>query len=312
MQEEPFDISQLFEEKQETLQLDWLIAKNSRRVLTLQHAGDYGSELIGHFNPVHPERLHVIGIPEIQWISSTPSDLCERLLDDMLQNESLGFFIADGLPVPSLILEACEKSHTPLFTTQLNGTYLIEKLRRFLARRMAEVVHEHGVLMDVFGLGVLITGASGVGKSELALELLSRGHGLVADDSVELARVAPNVLDGRCPLVLRDFLEVRGLGLLNIRTIFGENACRRKIRLQIVIELKKPEVGEGAERLPIDAQTQEILTIPVRKVMLPVAAGRNLAVLLEAAVRNYILLLRGIDSTREFMLRQQDAMQGNS
>ena len=152
----------------------------------------------------------------------------------------------------------------------------------------------------------MITGESGVGKSELALELISRGSGLVADDIVELFHIAPKTLEGRSPELLKDFLEVRGLGLLNIRTIFGETAVRRRKNLNLIVELMKPGQGQVAqtERLPLHASSQNILDVDVRKVQLPVAAGRNLAVLVEAAVRNFVLQLRGIDSTQEFMARQ--------
>jgi HPr kinase/phosphorylase len=168
--------------------------------------------------------------------------------------------------------------------------------------------------MDVLGLGVLITGDSGVGKSELGLELISRGHGLVADDVVEMTRIASRTLEGRCPALLKDFIEVRGLGLLNIRTIFGETAVRPKMKLKLIVHLEKPNpTGAAAyERLPLDAQTQEILGVTVKKVLIPVAAGRNLAVLLEAAVRNHVLQLRGMDTTREFIERQARAIGGES
>jgi HPr kinase/phosphorylase len=191
---------------------------------------------------------------------------------------------------------------------------VIEKLARYLAKALAESVERHGVFMDVLGLGVLITGESGVGKSELALELVSRGHGLVADDVVEISRIAVNTLEGRCPQMLKDFLEVRGLGLLNIRTIFGETAVRPKMKLKLIAHLVKPPSGgrEATERLPLSELSEEILGVTVRKVMIPVAAGRNLAVLLEAAVRNYILQLRGIDSSAEFLARQKQAMEGGS
>jgi HPr kinase/phosphorylase len=155
---------------------------------------------------------------------------------------------------------------------------------------------------------VLITGDSGIGKSELALELVSRGHGLVADDVVELARTAPTTIEGRCPGMLKDYLEVRGLGLLNIRTIFGETAARRKMKLKLIVHLQRNMPNDDMARLPFDAQSQEILGIPVRKVCFHVAPGRNLAVLLEAAVRNCILQLRGIDSMSEFINRQQQAV----
>jgi len=170
----------------------------------------------------------------------------------------------------------------------------------------------HGVFMDVLGVGVLITGDSGLGKSELGLELISRSHGLVADDAVEFSRIAPNMIEGRCPPLLQNLLEVRGLGLLDIRAIFGETAVRRKMRLKLIVHLvRRSNKEDSYERLPIDAQTEEVLGLAVRKVTIPVAAGRNIAVLLEAAVRNTILQLRGIDTLQIFMERQREAMNDN-
>ena len=216
--------------------------------------------------------------------------------------------VADGLDVPDDTIELCEATQTPLFTSPKPCSAVIDLLHLYLARRLADTVTAHGVFMDVYGIGVLITGDSGVGKSELALELISRGHGLVADDVVELARVAPNTIEGRCPGMLRDYLEVRGLGLLNIRTIFGETASRRKMKLRLIVHLQKHVQGDTLPRLPLDNLTDEILGIPIRKVIFQVAAGRNLAVLLEAAVRNCILQMRGIDSMSEFITRQQQAV----
>jgi HPr kinase/phosphorylase len=187
---------------------------------------------------------------------------------------------------------------------------VIELLARYLAKALAETTERHGVFMDVLGLGVLITGESGVGKSELGLELISRGHGLVADDVVEISRISVNTLEGRCPPMLMDFLEVRGLGLLNIRTIFGETAVRRKMKLRMVAHLQRQAVGrDPTERLPLTALSEDILGVTVGKVIIPVAAGRNLAVLVEAAVRNQILKLRGIDSMAEFVARQSLELQ---
>jgi HPr kinase/phosphorylase len=157
---------------------------------------------------------------------------------------------------------------------------------------------------------VLITGDSGVGKSELGLELISRGHGLVADDVVEISRIGQEQLEGRCPPMLKDFLEVRGLGVLDIRTIFGETAIRPRMNLRLVVHLERPAgaLAAPAERLPLHELAEDVLGVTVRKVVIPVAAGRNLAVLVEAAVRNYILQIRGYDSTREFVRRQQSAL----
>jgi HPr kinase/phosphorylase len=156
-------------------------------------------------------------------------------------------------------------------------------------------------------MGVLITGDSGLGKSELGLELISRGHGLVADDAVDFARLGPDYIEGRCPPILRDLLEVRGLGLLDIRTIFGETAVRRRMKLRLIVQLVRRNDGEF-ERLPIDSQSIDVLGLPIRSVKIQVAAGRNLAVLVEAAVRNTILQLRGIDTLKEFMERQRQLM----
>jgi HPr kinase/phosphorylase len=161
--------------------------------------------------------------------------------------------------------------------------------------------------MDILGMGVLIMGDSGLGKSELGLELISRGHGLVADDAVDFARLGPDYIEGRCPPILRDLLEVRGLGLLDIRTIFGETAVRRRMKLRLIVQLVRRNDGEF-ERLPIDGQSIDVLGFPIRSVKIQVAAGRNLAVLVEAAVRNTILQLRGIDTLKEFMERQRQLM----
>jgi HPr kinase/phosphorylase len=213
--------------------------------------------------------------------------------------------VANGQPVPKLLRDYCHSHSVPLMSTPLESPYLMDVLRIYLARALAVSTVLHGVFLDVLEIGVLIMGDSAMGKSELALDLISRGHGLVADDAVELYRIGPETLEGRCPPLLRDFLEVRGLGILNIRTIFGETAVRPKKVLKLIIHLVKAndQAMQALDRLNIQSETQDILGVTVRKVVLPVAAGRNLAVLVEAAVRNYILQLRGIDSTREFIER---------
>jgi hypothetical protein len=156
--------------------------------------------------------------------------------------------------------------------------------------------------MDILGLGVLLTGESGLGKSELGLELISRGHGLVADDAVDLYRISQTSLEGRCPELLQNLLEVRGIGLLDIKAIFGETAVRRKMRLKLIVHLVRKETMEREfERLPYEPLYEDMLGLPVRKVVIAVDAGRNLAVLVEAAVRNTVLQLRGIDTYQEFI-----------
>ena len=301
-------IIQLYEENLEKLKLTWVAAVGVERQIELKDQAIYGPDVVGHFNLIYSQRVQVIGKAEQQWADRVGADRWQRQLGDLMAAGPPALIIADGLEIPPTVREICETTKTPLFITPKACSAIIDLLHLYLGRRFADTVSEHGVFMDVFGMGVLITGDSGVGKSELALELVSRGHGLVADDVVELARIAPTTIEGRCPGMLRDYLEVRGLGLLNIRTIFGETAARRKMKLKLIVQLQKHSADEDSPRLPLDAQSQEILGIHVRKVVFHVAPGRNLAVLLEVAVRNCILQLRGIDSMSEFINRQQQAV----
>lgn len=301
-------ITQLYQDHHEKLKLTWIAATGVERHVELKDMETYGPDVVGHLNLIYSHRVQVIGKAEKDWADRVGEARWRRQIDDLMASEPPALIMADDLdPMPGL-QEICEKTRTPLFKSPKACSAVIDLLHIYLARRFADTVSTHGVFMDVFGMGVLITGESGIGKSELALELVSRGHGLVADDVVELARTAPTTIEGRCPGMLKDYLEVRGLGLLNIRTIFGETAARRKMKLKLIVHLQRSVPGGDMPRLPLDSQSQEILGIPVRKVCFHVAPGRNLAVLLEAAVRNCILQLRGIDSMSEFINRQQQAV----
>lgn len=231
----------------------------------------------------------------------------DEIVSNLADSGTACFILSDGERAPDVLKELTAHMGIPVLASPLPSLQIIWFIRTYLGRELADFVTRHGVLLDVLGMGVLLTGDSGVGKSELALELITRGSGLVADDVVELYHVAPQTLEGRSPEMLKDFLEVRGLGMLNIRTIFGETAVRIRKNLKLIAQLERPVGGSvpGLERLPLHASTEEIMGVAVRKVQLPVAAGRNLAVLVEAAVRNYVLQLRGIDSTHEFIRRQE-------
>jgi HPr kinase/phosphorylase len=302
------NLVQLYEDNREKLLLSWLAGQETDRRIEIKVSNNYGADVVGHINIIHPERLQVLGQAEQEWAERIGERRFGQMFRDLLAAQPPAVIVADGLTPTPLVLDACTRSGTPLILSPKPCPAVIDLLRIYLSARLADTVNMHGVFMDVLGMGVLITGDSGVGKSELALELISRGHGLVADDVVEMARIAPATIDGRCPGMLRDFLEVRGLGLLNIRTIFGETASRLKMRLKLIVHLQRSASSIDAPRLPLDAQTLEVLGVPIRKVVIPVAAGRNLAVLLEAAVRNTILQLRGIDSMQDFMDRQQRMM----
>ena len=295
------NVARLHDDNREALSLAWVAGREGGTAVRREAAAS--AALIGNLNLTHPNSIQVIGAYE--------AGIVAGFVDKLFESHPAAVIVADGVAPPAALMDAATRTNTPLFTSPVAAPKVIEKLARYLAKALAESVERHGVFMDVLGLGVLITGESGVGKSELGLELITRGHGLVADDVVEISRIAAGTLEGRCPPMLKDFIEVRGLGVLNIRTIFGETAVRRKMKLRLLAHLERSQPGasrDSAERLPLMEQSEEILGVTIRKVTIPVAAGRNLAVLVEAAVRNTILKLRGIDSTAEFLARQREQM----
>lgn len=275
----------------------------------LQRDPTESAAMVGHLNLIHPNRIQVIGPYEERHLAALDLPALEELTNQVFSSAPAALLFADGLAAHPRLAEIARRGGISIIVTSEPASTVIDALRRYLAKTLADSTSRHGVFMDVLGLGVLITGDSGVGKSELGLELISRGHGLVADDVVEISRIG-NQLEGRCPALLKDFLEVRGLGILNIRTIFGETAIRPKMNLRLIVHLERPTRAGmlPIERLPLHELAEDILGRSVAKVVVPVAAGRNLAVLLEAAVRNYILKLRGFDSTAEFVARQQRAL----
>lgn len=304
----PLAIQQLYDDTREVLQLGWFAGfQGGERLIS----GDAisAADQVGHLNLIHPGRIQVFGHQEINYYKRLSTGSRTHQTAELVAGEPPAFIIAQGLETPEDIQSVCDEKNIALFSTPLPAAQVIDYLRVYLSKKLAQRITMHGVFMDVLGVGVLITGESGLGKSELGLELISRNHGLVADDAVEFARIAPNMIEGRCPPLLQNLLEVRGLGLLDIKAIFGETAVRRKMRLKLIVHLvRRSTLEENYERLPLHSQDEEVLQVPIRKVVIPVEAGRNLAVLLEAAVRNTILQLRGIDTLKEFMDRQQRAM----
>src|SRR5690606_22954001 len=197
---------------------------------------------------------------------------------------------------------------TPLWSSPRRGHELLNHLQYHLARALAPRVTLHGVFMEIYSIGVLITGESGSGKSELALDLVTRGHRLVADDAPEFTQIAPDVLDGSCPELLQDLLELRGLGVLNIREMFGDTAVKRNKYLRLVVHLSRPgaelhHAGDAMVRLTGDLGVRRVLDLDVPLITLPVMPGRNLAVLTEAATRTHILRAKGIDPAAAFLAR---------
>ena len=301
-------IQKIYDDNRDSMQLGWFAGFSGG---DKQITGDATSsaDQVGHLNLIHPGRIQVLGHQEIEYYKRISPNSRANLLKELVAGAPPALMVAQGLDSPPEFLTVCDDNNIPLFSTPLPAAQVIDFLRVYLSKKLAQQITMHGVFMDVLGVGVLITGESGLGKSELGLELISRSHGLVADDAVEFSRIAPNMIEGRCPPLLQNLLEVRGLGLLDIKAIFGETAVRRKMRLKLIVHLvRRSTLEENYERLPIDSQTEEVLGLQIKKVVIPVAAGRNIAVLLEAAVRNTILQLRGIDTLQEFMERQRRAM----
>ncbi len=303
----------LFEEFRTKLRWDWVagLGASERHFDEVAvRAARSGADLVGYLNYIHPYRVQILGKREIAYLTNATPEDCARRIARIVTLEPPVLVLADAEQAPESLLSLCESAQLPMFATEASSAFVIDVLRAYLSRHFADRISMHGVLMDILGLGVLITGESGLGKSELGLELISRGNGLVADDAVDLYRVNQNTIEGRCPDLLQNLLEVRGIGLLDIRAIFGETAVRRKMRLKLIVHLVRRETLErDFERMPFEPLTQDVLGIPVRKVVIQVVAGRNIAVLVEAAVRNTILQLRGIDSYQDFLARQRRAME---
>lgn len=302
----------LFEDHRDALKWQWIagLGASERRFDEVAiRAARSGADLVGYLNYIHPYRVQVFGEREVAYLTSPSEDDNKRRVSRIVTLEPPVLVVADGQTAPDALTAMCERAQIPMFATHESAAFVIDVLRAYLSRHFADRASMHGVFMDILGMGVLITGESGLGKSELGLELISRGHGLVADDAVDLYRINQTSIEGRCPELLQNLLEVRGIGLLDIKAIFGETAVRRKMRLSLIVHLVRRETMErDYERMPHEPLYQDVLGVPVRKAVIQVVAGRNIAVLVEAAVRNTILQLRGIDTYQEFVSRHRAAM----
>jgi HPr kinase/phosphorylase len=303
----------LFDAHRVSLKWEWIAghAHPERRFDEVAVRDAHSSaDLVGYLNYIHPYRVQIVGRREVAYLENCDAEIQARRISRIVTLEPPALVVADGCTPPDRLVAMCERADIPMFVTRESAGQVIDQVRGYLGQHFAERTSRHGVFMDILGLGVLLTGESGLGKSELGLELISRGHGLVADDVVDLYRVSQSAIEGRCPELLANLLEVRGIGLLDIKAIFGETAVRRKMRLKLIVHLVRKETLEREfERLPYEPLYEDVLGMPIRRVIIAVDAGRNLAVLVEAAVRNTILQLRGIDTYREFIERHRELME---
>jgi HPr kinase/phosphorylase len=307
-------VAELYRATRRKLRLAWVAGlEGGDNMLTSEAVTKPSLALIGHLNFVHPNRVQVLGCAEMDYLRSLDGKALKQAITNLYSTDLAAVVVANGEAPPEALLAAADHSQTPLFTSPDKSPHLMDLLSHFLAQAVAESVSFHGVFLEVQGFGVLIKGEAAIGKSELALELITRGHRLVADDITDFFRISPERLEGRCPPMLQDFIEVRGLGVLNVRALFGDNAVKPTKPLDLIVQLEMADhlAPHLIDRIQVKARTEKVLGIKIPKVTIPVAAGRNLAVLVEVAVRNHILLLHGVNSSRQFMQRQNRELRRN-
>ena len=274
-----------------------------------------GVPIAGYLNLVKPNQVQVLGPEEVQYLDALKTNSHKDAMTRLFECEPAMIIFAgitDENIISNEFIESANKTKTPLLSSPLISNHLTELLQYHLSRLLSDSKIMHGVFMEVMGIGVLLTGPSGIGKSELALELINRGHRLIADDAPEFKRSAPDTIRGRSPALLKDFLEVRGLGILNIRAMFGNNSIveTKRLRLIVHIDTISDDTLWEIDRIGGSQRKKKVLDVEIPEVKIPVAPGRNVAVIIEAAVRNHVLYLNGYNAADDFIQRQQKLIDG--
>lgn len=304
------DIRTLFDDLEDKLGLRWICgAGYEDRIVHTSRDHTAEISLVGQLNLINPHRVQVLGRKELEYFDKLRKNSRKDAIAQLFTGESTLVILASRLNAPDDLREAATTRQIPVLSSRLKSQETIENLQYYLTNYFAEKITLHGVFMEVMGTGVLITGESSIGKSELALELLTRGHRLIADDAPEFARVAPDTLIGTCPDMLREFLEVRGLGILNVRAMFGASAIKQSRNLRLIIRLQDMDEAVKMDRLHGSRHLRNIQDVDIPEVTLPVGPGRNLSVLVEAAVRNHILISKGYDASEAFIDRQKKRLE---
>ena len=305
---------ELFDKVSTRLALRWIAGQQGeQRAIVPAEKQSRRPSLVGYLNTIYPNKVQIVGAEELNWLDGLDSRQRWEMIQKIVGFQPTALILTRDQSIPADVRDAANETGTPVWTSTLRGHELLTYLQYNLARMLARRVTLHGVLMEVYSIGVLITGDSGSGKSELALELITRGHRLVADDAPEFTQIAPDVIDGSCPEILQDLLEVRGLGILNVREMFGHTAVKPSKYLRLIVHLvttprEQPLEQDGLERIYGDNSYREVLDTRMPQTTIPVAPGRNLAVLVEAAVRNHVLKTKGIDPAQTFLDRQAHQM----
>ncbi len=304
----PATVRDLFDNLKGKLALEWVAGEaGGNRYLKGKLPEAQNQPLAGQLNNIHPNRIQVIGPAELSYLSTLGKNSHQDVMDKLFWGLPAAVILANDAEVGSEFIAYAERTNTPLLCSPLPDNKLLSNLQYYLSRALADSITIHGVFMEVLGMGVLLTGDSAVGKSELALELITRGHRLIADDAPDFSRMAPDILTGSCPPLLQEFLEVRGLGILNIRAMFGDSVIKKEKYLRLIVNLKRLSEEELVEidRLQGSYSTRELLGVKTAEVTIPVAPGRSLAILVETAVRQHIQRRKGYDAGQDFIERQQ-------
>ncbi|MBA2341473.1 MAG: HPr(Ser) kinase/phosphatase [Pyrinomonadaceae bacterium] len=280
-----------------------------RRQLTSARIQKLGLALAGFKHYIHPGRLQLVGQSEVQYLNQLATDARREAIRNLDFARIACVLVTKNLVPPAEFIEEADECGLPLLQTPLVSSEAITVVTETLQHALAPRETRHGVLMDVYGLGVLLEGCSGIGKSECALDLIAqRGHRLVADDAVEVRRIAHDALLGSAPELLREHMEIRGLGIINVRDLFGVSAVSSPKTIELVIQLEAWSETLDVERLGIDKRQVEILGVEVPRVLLPVSPGRNLSTLVETAVRVHLLRAHGVDAAINFVRRHGELL----
>lgn len=306
----------LFEALNDRLDLRWAGGRSGRkRTIKGAESDEMRPSLAGFLNLIHPNDIQVLGTEELRYLDGLDSRKRWETIAEIFSDRPAALIISDDLMPPDDVVDSANESGTPVWISRVPSVDLVGHVQHYLARQLANSTTLHGVFMEVFSIGVLITGDSGSGKSELALELISRGHRLIADDAPVMTLIAPDVVDGTCPELLQDCLEVRGLGILNVRAMFGDSAVKHNKYLRLIAHLDMSyadrEQLNQLDRLRGDVTLRKVLGVEIPVITIPVAPGRNIAVIVEAAVRNHSLKLKGFDSANEFLSRHEAKLAKN-
>jgi len=259
-----------------------------------------GLQLAGFFDHFEPTRVQLVGHMEAAYLSNVPADECRKKWEALIKRRMPALILCHGVEATDDLVNIVKKNDVTLLSTKVNTTNTMSAIIRIIKREIAPRITCHGVLVEVYGMGLLLLGESGVGKSETAIELLKRGHRLIADDAVEIKAIDVNVLQGASPELIRHYVELRGLGVIDVRRLFGVGAVKPYQNIHLVVNIEKWRDNAEYDRLGIDENTVEILGVKIAAVTIPVKPGRNLAVILEVAAMNQRQKLMGYNAAIEF------------